>query len=173
MKTFIGAFAHSLSFVGSFAPAARADCDSTGHGVPGVVGPTATDTSITVSWLLLCPIIPSSMQLREGGTTQKNWQDGTLLGTESLAPLENGGAVTASHLMPLTPYLNLRLCAIWIPVQNCLGAPYQVGASTPASPAHRFQLSQQLLRHRPRSMSPGMEIRITRAITFRICIPTC
>ena len=112
MKTFIGAFA-LLSFVGSFAPAARADCDLTGHGVPGVVGPTATDTSITVSWRLLCPIIPSSMQLREGGTTQKNWPAGTLLGTESLAPLENGGAVTASHLMPLTPYLNLRLCAIY------------------------------------------------------------
>ena len=171
MKTFIGAFA-LLSFVGSFAPAARADCDFTGHGVPGVVGPTATDTSITVSWLLLCPIIPSSMQLREGGTTQKNWQDGTLLGTESLAPLENGGAVTASHLMPLTPYLNLRLCAIYSS-PNRLGAPHRLALQRWASPAHRFQLSQQLLRHRPRSMSPGMEIRITRAITFRICIPTC
>jgi hypothetical protein len=93
--------------------AAQAVCDSSGYGPPGVVGPTATATSIAVAWLELCPVIPSSMQLRQGGTLQNNFQDGTLLGVEGLAPLENGGAVTASDLAPLTSYLNLRLCGTY------------------------------------------------------------
>ncbi len=102
-----------FAFVALAASAAWADCDSTGHGAPGIADIVPTATSITVSWLSLCPAVPNSMQIREGGTSQMNFQDGALLGTESLQPNENGGAVTANNLTPATSYLNLRLCAIY------------------------------------------------------------
>jgi len=102
-----------LLLSGALTSAAKADCDETGHGAPGVSNIAATTTSITVSWFLLCPVIPNSMQLRQGGTSQMQYQDGTLLGQQVLQPLENGGGVTANNLAPATTYQNLHLCAIY------------------------------------------------------------
>src|ERR1022692_3022293 len=76
----------------------RAQCDSTGHGAPGITNVAATSSSIKVSWLLQCSLVPARIELRQGGTSQQAWQNGTLLGTIDLAPLMNGGAVTVSQL---------------------------------------------------------------------------
>jgi hypothetical protein len=96
-----------------YANPAFAQCDSTGHGDPGITNVAATSSSITVSWLLQCPLVPTRMELREGGTSQRGWQDGTLLGSTDLAPLMNGGGVTASNLAADTLYPNLRVCSVY------------------------------------------------------------
>ena len=102
----------TVGFATSIDPA-WADCDTTGHGVPGISNTSATSSSILVSWLLLCPLHPTRMELRQGGTSQSQWQDGMLLGSIDLAPGMNGGGVPASHLMSSTRYADLRLCSVY------------------------------------------------------------
>jgi hypothetical protein len=59
-------------------PAVAQQCDLTGGGVPGITNVAATNSTIDVSWVLLCPLIPSRMELRQGGTSQRDFQDGLL-----------------------------------------------------------------------------------------------
>jgi len=97
-----------------------AQCDSGGHGPPLLANVAATSSTLTFSWILSCTNtpFPTTMQIRQGGTPQRSWQDGTLLGTESLQLLQNGGGVTALNLTPDTLYSNLRVCAVYADGQS-------------------------------------------------------
>ncbi len=93
-----------------------AQCDDTGRGDPGVsnVGANNSGSGFTVFWVLLCTLHPDKIEIRQGGTTQQGYQDGTLLGSITLAPLMNGGTVAASNLSANSQYLNLRLCSVYL-----------------------------------------------------------
>jgi hypothetical protein len=114
----------------------HAQCDSTGHGAPGKTNVAATSSSITVSWLLLCPSVPGRIELRQGGTSQKQWQDGALLGSVALAPLQRGGGVTGNNLSPATPYPHLRLCSVYPPPDIWCTSEFgaQTGPKQPGPP---------------------------------------
>ena len=92
---------------------AHAQCDPGGHGIPTLTNVAATSSSLAFSWLLPQCKIPQKMEIRQGGTAQGAYQDGTLLGSEDLQPLMNGGVVTANNLMANTVYSDLRVCSVY------------------------------------------------------------
>lgn len=95
-------------------PAFAQECDTTGHGDPRLANIAATSSTIVVSFLLLCATPPQSVEMRQNGTSERNFQDGRLLGSVRLGSLQNVAAVTASNLTPDTTFQNLRLCATYL-----------------------------------------------------------
>jgi len=91
-------------------PAFAQECDTVGHGAPRVANIATTSSTIVVSWFLVCMAPPQSMELRQNGTDSHFFQDGRLLGSASVGPLQNAGAVSAPNLSPDTTFQGLRLC---------------------------------------------------------------
>jgi hypothetical protein len=104
----------TAGILGINAEPAVAQCDTIGRGDPSLIYIIATSSSIDVSWLLQCPLQPSRVELREGGTSQSQWQDGLLLGTTTpLGLFQRDGHVLASNLAADTLLSDLRLCSIF------------------------------------------------------------
>jgi hypothetical protein len=93
-------------------PAMGQTCDSLNQCIPSITNVATTPNTITVSFLQ-SGAHPDRINLYEGGTAQRNYADGITLASMSLAPLQNGGAITANNLQPNTSYQELHLCALF------------------------------------------------------------